>query len=421
MLDTNALLNVAFALIANFTNAVEVPPDAVPQSPADIARFALSPTSPVIVFIQHHKGTKFSIFYGSVLIYSSPDSFFSSDYLLRVDERFVGEPKLTTNDVINLAMSTLQRLVKSGKPWTRQPDKVEYAGVQRGRPIPFYRLRWLDQWMQSALGIQRYTVTMEIDGRTGQIVDLSLGDTNFWDFALHEEMQRRFFTSEQAEKAPQAPDPTKFLPRPGTNQAAQIIEAWLRFCQWFGLDTGGQSNVAQLDWGDSFLYTNVLITRLFPTCRLRFTNNTRIQAAGTNIFGHYSADSFFEGDYMRKPKSAWDAIQGTVTIDWKQLATNLESLVAELVSKSGYSLPKSLMSPRNAAAKLGTEGLSRTVIQWRKWRPIKEPTPAEEFPLLFDAEFDLRTGEIKFLHFWDYELIQAIGRSLALDKPPAGN
>lgn len=58
MLDTNALLNVAFALIANFTNVVEVPPDAVPQSQADIARFALIPTSPFILFIQHHKGTK---------------------------------------------------------------------------------------------------------------------------------------------------------------------------------------------------------------------------------------------------------------------------------------------------------------------------------------------------------------------------
>ena len=71
MLDTNTLLTIAFSLISNFTNVVSIPPDAVPQSPADLERCPIgSPSSPIHLFLTGTKGTEFSILGGVVSRYT---------------------------------------------------------------------------------------------------------------------------------------------------------------------------------------------------------------------------------------------------------------------------------------------------------------------------------------------------------------
>jgi hypothetical protein len=46
MVNTNELLSIAFSLITSFTNVVNVPPQGVPHSPADLTRIGLiNPTT----------------------------------------------------------------------------------------------------------------------------------------------------------------------------------------------------------------------------------------------------------------------------------------------------------------------------------------------------------------------------------------
>ena len=80
MIDTNQLLSIAFTLISNFTNVVEIPGDHVPTRREDLKEIVVgSPASPLAIYMAHRLGDEFWLEHGVVQQYQSPESFHHKD------------------------------------------------------------------------------------------------------------------------------------------------------------------------------------------------------------------------------------------------------------------------------------------------------------------------------------------------------
>ena len=80
MVDTNTLINIALTIIANFTNVVHVPENAVPKDSGDIVHQVVGgPRDPTDLYLVDKKGTEFWIRNGVVFAYRSPGSYFEQD------------------------------------------------------------------------------------------------------------------------------------------------------------------------------------------------------------------------------------------------------------------------------------------------------------------------------------------------------
>src|SRR5580765_8008716 len=116
MVNTNELLSIAFSLISNFTGVVNVPPQGVPHSPADLTRIGLiNPTTRFDLWLVQREGYEYWISDGILQGYASPDSYFRRP---KPDEptRLRGQPTLSSNQVVELATRILSRLGKTGNP-----------------------------------------------------------------------------------------------------------------------------------------------------------------------------------------------------------------------------------------------------------------------------------------------------------------
>src|SRR6266404_3541684 len=112
MVDTNQLLSIAFTLISNFANVVEIPRQEVPQLREDLTKVLIgSPHSPVDLYLVHKRGSEFWLSDGVVYQYYSPISFFHmQDFSRRTG--LVGPATLSSNEVVGQAIQVMGRLVK---------------------------------------------------------------------------------------------------------------------------------------------------------------------------------------------------------------------------------------------------------------------------------------------------------------------
>jgi len=73
MVNTNELLNIAFAIISNFTQVVELRQDAIPQTTNECEKVVIgSPSSPIEVCLIHKKGVRFNLVDGVVESFQTP-------------------------------------------------------------------------------------------------------------------------------------------------------------------------------------------------------------------------------------------------------------------------------------------------------------------------------------------------------------
>ena len=242
----------------------------------------------------------------------------------------------------------------------------------------------------------RAVATVEIDGRSGQIVTLYLLATNFWDYTFDKQLRQLVYKPDNSSK-PIIPKGPQVLPYPTTNQAVQVIQHWLSFCQRLDVESGEDTNLEQINWNESFLYTNHNVAISSPICRITFTNKACFESLEGEAYDHFGSDAFFVGLYESRPQSDWDTIQGKGTKAWTDLANILEGRVQELLKKASYQMPNHVTNMRLGGPDAGVNGsgMTRVVVEWRAWHEIKVRTPASEFPLLFFAEFDLTTGKTK--------------------------
>lgn len=442
-------------MIANFTNIVEVPPEAVPTQPGDLQRCVIGrpgsgPGSALHLILTHRKGTEFWIGNGAIYAYSSPGSFFTLQDPSLVPN-FMGTTKLTSNDVVQIAEKALRQLVKSGDPLGGGPPKVQPASAYHGRQIPFFRVTWPKPTAGDPVA------QVEIDGRTGRIVCLDLWGDGFKDLAYQEEIKKQVGGPE----VPASKRQQYWLnyPKPTPEEAAKAIGGWLAFCKVLRLDPGAQTNLADIDWSSSWLgqmpsrslWSNGVCVA--QACHIRFKSGACFDSAGGVASSYFSADGAFYLGNDYRPRGSWGPFEGTPTKKWQDLAEDLEALIIERlgVPKSfverlrvrvrspaedtpGHPVRRAfvvwrLLPPKPDAATVSTEeryllqicgvgkfgfpvessaGLSPDERAFAKaYWPSKDPrwqAAAEEalFSRMVDlliAEFDLQTAEVKGLEF----------------------
>lgn len=420
MVDTNALLSIAFSLIANFTNVVYVPPEDVPQSTNDLLTYGIgSPYSTVEVGMRHKAGTGFVIVDGAVQTYHNPRRSFYEMEQPWLATNFFGSPKLSSNEVLDLATRAVRGLVKTnalrelptrlitslaktGDPLRNLVVGISHAKPFQGHEIPFYQVVWHDTNVPP--GAQHRVADVRVDARTGLIVSLSLADSAFCDPARTREIMAKVYKPDPVKPAPPK---VRTLPYPATNEVVKAIGNWLRVCRKMGIDPGSQTNLADVDWDKTYLFRPSFFSGPKPACCVTFHNGALFVSTEAKVFRHCSSDFFDQVPFR------WTNFLGTAKYRWQDLAKGFEGI---LVREFGF--PKKALEacPPHwiyLSTEVGAEGVIRADIAW--WRADRSfnKDPRSE---TFTAQFDLVTGETKFFGFNDQAMIDLFVRGQAEPK-----
>lgn len=409
MFDTNAVLSIAFAIIANFTNVVQVPPAAVPQSTNDLQFGQVGMRlNPLRVYIKHKRGSQFWIMNGAVELYEAPGSYFSLQDPDMIP-KYLGEPKFNTNQILGLATRAVRGLVKNGDPLTNIVPVVADVGQYHGQTIPFYRVKWPTTSFASR-GVLMPAAEVGVDARTGQIETLGLYDRAFDDPARLQQISNIVFNG----TAPPRPRKRKIdFPRPGTNEVARAIANWLVLCQKLGMDPGSETNLANVNWEESYVYNYEPFSPKKPICRTTFTNGTTFDTIEGKVINGSPWDTYYTADRHERWRGKREQLEGVANYRWTDMVTRFERL---LTTKFG--IPEKLLSQFRSVAGwdvpgVGSNGFARVNVIWRLWPKNNPSVPNRDAPVGFMVEFDLRTGQIKGFGFHDRALIEAFGRGQA--------
>jgi hypothetical protein len=409
MIATNELLKIGFAIVAGFTNVVQIQRGAVPTTAADLAKFVAGGPAPVpstSLYLLDRRGNEFWIKDGTVYQFSSPGSYKELQNPSAIS-KFKGAPVLTSNQVVALATKTLQGLAKQGDPTEalRPSVRVPRASDQ----IPFYWITW------PSTNRNGYSAFIEIDARSGFVTYLHLVSRSFYDYAFALQISNRVFTPDPEWAVPsdwalQRRPPLKDKVRhPGTNQVAELLQSWLWLCGKLGVDPGPKAGLPEVMWSRTFIYASE-ISNALPSVVVQFNNGTKFAAANGVAFSHYAADSCYVGPWQTMSRAEREGFYGTITKRWQDLAKGLENTLTEQVGLSN-SLIK-LFTPNPSLGVVGDVGsicMKRMVVSWRNWPDDKtRDVSIEETKLGFEAEFDLETGDLKWISFSDPQIIGAL-------------
>jgi hypothetical protein len=390
MIDTNAILSIAFTMLANFTNVVPVPQDALPRKAEDLQQCLILPSPEcVAIHLVHRKGTSFTISYGAVTAYSCPGSFFRLQDPALLPQ-LEGKTSINSNDAVRLAAGALQRMIKSGSPLSDGRPTIVCPSSER---YPFYRVMW-----PPSEGLTTPTAQVEVDGRTGTIVSLSVRSPAFYDVPFEDGTLRRYCATQQ-------PEPRPGLPRPTTNDVVRAIQSWLALCSKLDLDPGSHTNLENVDWTETYLYNSDHIledwTRLpaSTVCRVQFKNGAKVDAIDGVVFSYACADSYW-GRPKRERLAAWGPAQGQAAKDWDNLAKSLDRRIVEKLGVPESVLQQSRRHVEGNPPAQGASGNTRPIVYWHRLPPRPEWDSVDKnMTSLFWAELDLQTGAVKLIRF----------------------
>ncbi|HEX5219727.1 MAG TPA: hypothetical protein VFZ59_09180 [Verrucomicrobiae bacterium] len=412
MIDTNALLAVTFSVIAQFHTIVNVPSRDIPLGPENIRRVVVgSPFSPFGVYLETLKGSSYEVIDGSIRRYETATSFMNLQDPQRLPE-FLGPARVSSNEVFQLAVATIQRLTKQGKPKTDGSIKIETAGKGRGVQIPFYYVNW-----SLTNSVQGHAASVEIDARTGEITYMHLPDPCFRDYALAQQISNRVFTPAPPHVSPLGHPSHRVLPYPPTNEVEQVIVTLAEVCGRLGMSIGSQTNTSGVDWDRSYSITNSQLSGSVPVYQIRFTNGANTASFRGAIIGYQLPDAYGNID---APPVDPKRFSGTVTKSWKDLA---ESFEAALKYHFGFSEDffmnsKAVTAWGNADAPIGKETHIPIMVMWL---PYVDPSAGNEAKRSvmqmakqgpkFNVEFNLQTGEIKSFAFYHSNAVETFARN----------
>lgn len=410
MIATNALLTIAFSLVANFTNNVPIEPAVGPCSVADLRRYVVGTrSSPIDINLFCNDGSIFGIMGGALEYFRSSESYFQLQNPALI-LRFQGESRFTQDQIIQIAQTALRKLEREGDPLTNGAPSVREAGSRDGLHIPFYLIHWPD-----ASRPGRTSADVEIDGRTGRIVYMELWDKSFRDHAYAEKIKSAVYKPEESESSPVKKEKKSVaqpsLPKPSTNQVIDTIRdgAWL--CERLHLRICS-TNLGEVDWERTWLYSDPRITVSSQICRVRFTDNCALESASGAIIGVFSADACYSGIWDLRPKEEWEQFKGPIIKKRRDLADELQKRLVERVGIPASTLEPFTVSLPKDETQLDTHGLNRDVLLWRNWpKDSGRFVRTSETQVAFSAEFDLETGAVKFIKFYDTSLIEALRRA----------
>jgi len=407
MIDTNAILSIGFALVSNFTSVVTVPQSALLTDTNCLEKYVVgSLHSPVDLSLFDKKGNRFWIWSGVVQAYESADSYFLDQSLTNI-AKYVGKPTLSSNQVADLALSTIERLSRNGNPIKGVVPHVELpTPTPRGGQIPFYRFTWPPR--DKAQSPTSHAAQIEIDARNGHVVYLVLWDPCFFDYQFTQLMSNKVYTPDPTARIEKPPLNRNLFPSPTTKQTIDAISNWLQFCVTLGFDPGKTPTVTDVDWKQTYLYTNRLISIREPVCQVRFHDGTCFESIRGLVIGHYSSDACFSGIWDDRTAQDWQHFRGRVSKKWEDLAKQLEGKLTEklTISKTVFQSLRPL--PVYLNPKLDSDDIVRCVVRWHK---VGEDTALSELesPGVLTAEFDLQTGDVKWISMNDLILLKYKG------------
>jgi hypothetical protein len=209
------------------------------------------------------------------------------------------------------------------------------------------------------------------------------------------------------------------LVHPQTNSVIQTIPLWLAFCSEMGISTGPRTNLADVDWSTSCVYTSSSEPEVSAIIQVRFKSGAFFEYACGAIIGAFAPDCCYAGIFDERTPAEWERFKGPILKHQRDLATNLE---AELTSKLG--LPAGAVQAfrvlwgKEDSDPLGRIGVKRALLEWRNWpwHPGRMVRIAET-RAGFRAEFDLETGELKFLKFFDPALVKLLTKVQMKNEP----
>lgn len=392
MIATNQLLSIAFAVISNFANVVEIPQRELPQQQEDLTKILIgTPNSPLDMYLVHKQGSEFWLSDGVVYQYYSPVSFFHmQDFSRRAG--LVGPATLSSNEVVRRAIGVMERLVKNGAPLDRTVPKVQATAAP---DLHFYYVSWpfSNSPFSDGLG------AVEIDARSGRIATVTLLAPEFYDLAFAAEISNRVYSPAPPRKP--LPNPAATMPKPTTNQVEALIPKWLYFCQRLRVNPGSQTNVADLDWVESVVFTNANRAEPGALFKIQFLNRTVFESFNGRIVAHCCGDAAFGGFWADESVEHWKKFAGTPVKTWQDLADDLDSLLIQ-----------QLDAPRDYLAKFRPVlcsrggGGTRHLVRWcdseklrgHQWYELRDRPPIL-------AEFDLVSGEIKIIRLDSSQLL----------------
>ena len=395
MVDTNALLSIGFAIVANFTNIVHVPPAEVPTTINDLQKYIVgSPNRPIDLSLQLKNGAYYWIFEGVVQGFESPGTYFQGQDFKNV-AKYGGIPNLDSNQVRELATRTLESLAKTGNPVAGLSPRVRKAApTSDGREIPFYLLTWPGR-TNSPCDV---AAEVEIDARTGQIVRLQLWDKGFLDLPYSRKIRDKVYKPEPKPKFEfPLPDRARFR-FPTTNQVLAGIRGWVELCKRLELSPGGDTSLARVDWSRSYIYTNHAISDNVPVTQVWFKNGVSFEAERGVILSHFASDSCYVGYWDDRPAEEWSPFHGRVIKRWQDLACDLETKLVERIGLSRSILRSCPQELVYVVPEVGADGVVRCVVRWRDEAEDARLRGSGFEPFgAIRAEFDLQSGELKWI------------------------
>lgn len=207
-----------------------------------------------------------------------------------------------------------------------------------------------------------------------------------------------------------------FWPMP--SHVFEGITSWLWLCDRLGINPGTQTNLAAVDWEHSFTFTNTDFSVPVRTIRVQFMNGVFFDTLGPFAVSHFAPDAVSVGDWLTRSQALPARFYGTVEEDWRQLASGLEQ---RLVQHLG--IPAAVLAQFGARPdgrfppEIGSYAMKRLVLTWRPKGSIPLPIHGVPPPGALSAEFDLATGELKFIYFRAPELINAMARAQKHAEP----
>jgi hypothetical protein len=299
---------------------------------------------------------------------------------------------ISSNEVVSFATSILKRLAKDPRPLDGITPIVRYEGrSSEGKEIPFYRIRWPVK--NSSFGD---AAEMEIDARKPEVEALYLAAPWFFDPGKTREIVEKVYTADPPKpKLRPKPVGKRIVPYPTTNQVTVGIEHWLAFCKRLNLNPGGDTNISDIDWEKSVVYTNLFFSGNRPVAQVRFKNGACFECVDGLVYSHFGPDACFTGFWDRRPEEEWKPFEGRVTVRWEDQASDFVRFVSQKLGVPLKTLKNLRQWPFNKAADVGTEGIARMVVRWYKCPP-NQFCNVLDLPSTMACEFDLRDGKVKW-------------------------
>jgi len=181
-----------------------------------------------------------------------------------------------------------------------------------------------------------------------------------------------------------------------------------RFIGLLGLPAEGGIGIDDVNWNRTFIYTNTIMNAS-TVCQVRFNNNVCFESLNGVVFSYFSKDACYTGVWDRRTSQEWISFNGQVMKRWEDLSQGLREVLTEKLGIREDLLDLWSPMPAVEPPKPGKEGVARAFVEWRNWPKNPGKTVwVSETKLGYAAEFDLVTGELKWIDFYDLRLIKEL-------------